>query len=174
MPHFAPKAKRIIHLFMAGAPSHLELFDYKPKLFELAGKPLPAEVIRGQRYAFIRPDSAVLEPQFAFQPATSSGMQISDALPHLRRIADQLCFVRSMHTDQFNHAPAQIFFNCGFAQPGRPSLGSWLVYGLGCETQELPAFVVMSTGAGISGGAANWSSGFLPTRFRWHATAQRQ
>lgn len=165
LPHFAPRAKRIIHLFMAGAPSHLELFDYKPKLFELAGKPLPPEVIRGQRYAFIRSDSAVLEPQFAFQQATDAGMQISDALPHLRKVADQLCFVRSMHTDQFNHAPAQIFFNSGFAQPGRPSLGSWLVYGLGCETQELPAFVVMSTGAGISGGAANWSSGFLPTRF---------
>lgn len=165
LPHFAPRAKRIIHLFMAGAPSHLELFDYKPKLFELAGKPLPPEVIRGQRYAFIRSDSAVLEPQFAFQQATDAGMQISDALPHLRKVADQLCFVRSMHTDQFNHAPAQIFFNSGFAQPGRPSMGSWLVYGLGCETQELPAFVVMSTGAGISGGAANWSSGFLPTRF---------
>ena len=165
LPHFAPRAKRIIHLFMAGAPSHLELFDYKPKLFELAGKPLPPEVIRGQRYAFIRPDSAVLEPQFAFKQATDAGMQISDALPHMRQIADRLCFVRSMHTDQFNHAPAQIFFNSGFAQPGRPSLGSWLVYGLGCETQELPAFVVMSTGAGISGGAANWSSGFLPTRF---------
>ncbi len=165
VPHFAPRAKRIIHLFMAGAPSHLELFDHKPKLFELAGKPLPPEVIRGQRYAFIRPDSAVLEPQFAFQQATDAGMQISDALPHLRKIADKLCFVRSMHTDQFNHAPAQIFFNSGFAQPGRPSLGSWLVYGLGCETQELPAFIVMSTGAGISGGAANWSSGFLPTRY---------
>ncbi len=147
LPHFAPRAKRIIHLFMAGAPSHLELFDYKPKLFELAGKPLPPEVIRGQRYAFIRPDSAVLEPQFKFQQATDAGMQISDALPHLRQVADHLCFVRSMHTDQFNHAPAQIFFNSGFAQPGRPSLGSWLVYGLGCETQELPAFVVMSTGA---------------------------
>ena len=165
VPHFAPRAKRIIHLFMAGAPSHLELFDYKPKLFELAGKPLPPEVIRGQRYAFIRPDSAVLEPQFAFQKAGDAGMQISDALPHLRKMADQICFVRSMHTDQFNHAPAQIFFNSGFAQPGRPSMGSWLVYGLGCETQELPAFVVMSTGAGISGGAANWSSGFLPTRY---------
>lgn len=165
VPHFAPRAKRIIHLFMAGAPSHLELFDYKPKLFELAGKPLPPEVIRGQRYAFIRPDSAVLEPQFAFQKANDAGMQISDALPHLRKMADQICFVRSMHTDQFNHAPAQIFFNSGFAQPGRPSIGSWLVYGLGCETQELPAFVVMSTGAGISGGAANWSSGFLPTRY---------
>ena len=95
VPHFAPRAKRIIHLFMAGAPSHLELFDYKPKLFELAGKPLPPEVIRGQRYAFIRSDSAVLEPQFAFQKAGDAGMQISDALPHLRKMADQICFVRS-------------------------------------------------------------------------------
>ncbi len=163
--HVPIRAKRIIHLFMAGAPSHLELFDYKPKLFELAGKPLPPEVIRGQRYAFIRPDSAVLPPQFDFQPANATGMQISDALPNLRKISDRLCFIRSMHTDQFNHAPAQIFFNTGFAQPGRPALGAWLVYGLGSETSELPAFVVMSTGSGISGGAANWSSGFLPTRY---------
>lgn len=165
VPHFAPRAKRIIHLFMAGAPSHLELFDYKPKLFELAGKPLPPEVIQGQRYAFIRPDSAVLEPQFKFDRVGDSEMYLSEALPHLRKVVDKVCFVRSTHTDQFNHAPAQILFNTGFGQPGRPSLGSWLVYGLGCETQELPAYVVMSTGAGISGGAALWSSGFLPTQY---------
>lgn len=164
-PHFAPKAKRLIHLFMAGAPSHLDLFDPKPKLAELQGKPVPPEVIGGQRYAFIRPDSATLGPQFKFSKHGQSGAELSEVMPHLAKVVDDLCFVRSMHTDQFNHAPAQIFLNTGFAQPGRPSMGSWLLYGLGSETRDLPSFVVMSTGAGISGGAANWSSGFLPTTY---------
>jgi len=164
-PHYRPKAKSIIHLFMAGAPSHLDLFDPKPELAKLAGQPLPPEVIGGQRYAFIRSDAAVMGPQFEMRQHGESGVWLSDVMPHLAKVADELCMVRSMHTDQFNHAPAQIFFNTGFPQPGRPSLGSWLVYGLGAETEQLPAFVVMSTGAGISGGAANWSSGFLPTHF---------
>ena len=164
-PHFAPKAKRLIHLFMAGAPSHLDLFDPKPKLAELQGKPVPPEVIGGQRYAFIRSDSATLGPQFKFAKHGESGAELSEVMPHLAKVVDDLCFVRSMHTDQFNHAPAQIFLNTGFSQPGRPSMGSWLLYGLGSETRDLPSFVVMSTGAGISGGAANWSSGFLPTTY---------
>jgi hypothetical protein len=162
-PHFAPKVKRVIHLFMAGAPSQLDLFDYKPKLAQLEGKPLPPEVIGGQRYAFIRPDAAVLGPRFKFARHGQCGAEISEALPHLAKVVDEICLIRSVRTDQFNHAPAQIFFNTGFSQPGRPSLGSWVVYGLGAETRDLPAFVVFSTGAGISGGAANWSSGFLPT-----------
>lgn len=164
-PHFAPKAKRLIHLFMAGAPSHLDLFDPKPKLAELQGKPIPPEVYGGQRYAFIRPDSGTLGPQFTFAKYGQSGAELSEAMPHLTKVVDDICFIRSMHTDQFNHAPAQIFLNTGFAQPGRPSMGSWLLYGLGSETRDLPAFVVMSTGSGISGGAANWSSGFLPTTY---------
>jgi hypothetical protein len=162
-PHFEGKAKAVIHLFMAGAPSQLELFDHKPLLTELSGKPLPPSVIGGQRYAFIQPDAAVLGPQFAFAKHGQSGAELSSALPHLASIADDVCLIRSMHTDQFNHAPAQILMNTGFSQPGRPSLGSWLLYGLGSETQELPSFVVMSTGDGISGGTALWSSGFLPT-----------
>jgi hypothetical protein len=162
-PHFAPKARRVIHLFMAGAPSQLDLFDYKPELARLEGKPLPPEVIGGQRYAFIRPDAAVLGPRYKFARHGQCGAELSEMLPHLAGVVDEVCLIRSMRTDQFNHAPAQIFFNTGFAQPGRPSLGSWVVYGLGAETEELPAFVVMSTGKGISGGAANWSSGFLPT-----------
>jgi hypothetical protein len=162
-PHFAPKARRVIHLFMAGAPSQLDLFDPKPELARLEGKPLPPSVIRGQRYAFIRPDAGVLGPRFKFAKYGKCGAQLSEVLPHLATVVDDLCFVRSMHTDQFNHAPAQIFLNTGFAQPGRPSLGSWVLYGLGAETANLPAFVVMSTGSGISGGSANWSSGFLPT-----------
>ena len=161
--HFPAKAKRVIHLFMAGAPSQLDLFDYKPELAKLEGKPLPPSVIGGQRYAFIRPDAAVLGPRFKFSRHGQCGAELSEMLPHLAEIVDDICIVKSVHTDQFNHAPAQILFNTGFQQPGRPSLGSWLLYGLGAETHDLPGFVVMSTGAGISGGAANWSSGFLPT-----------
>lgn len=162
-PHFPGKAKAAIHLFMAGAPSQLELFDPKPTLTQLEGKPIPPEVIGGQRYAFIRPDAAVLGPRFRFRRSGRCGMSLSEMLPHLAEIADDICLVRSMRTDQFNHGPAQIFLNTGFGQPGRPSLGAWVVYGLGAETDNLPAFVVMSTGSGISGGAANWASGFLPT-----------
>ena len=163
--HFAGKAKRVIHLFMAGAPSQLDLFDYKPELAKLEGKPLPPSVIGGQRYAFIRPDAAVLGPRFKFSKAGQSGAEISEVLPHLREIVDDIAIIKSMKTDQFNHAPAQIFLNTGFAQPGRPSLGSWALYGLGRDSENLPAFVVMSTGAGISGGSANWSSGFLPSTY---------
>ncbi len=162
-PHFPGKAKRVIHLFMAGAPSQLELFDNKPELIKLQGQPLPASVIGGQRYAFIRPDAAVLGPCFKFGKHGQSGAELSVMLPHLAKVADDICLIRSCQTDQFNHAPAQIFFNTGFLQPGRPCLGSWTLYGLGAETQNLPAFVVMSTGSGLSGGSALWSSGFMPT-----------
>ena len=161
--HHTGKAKRVIHLFMAGAPSQLDLFDHKPELAKLQGKPLPPSVIGGQRYAFIRPDAAVLGPQYKFSRYGQSGVELSEMLPHLAELVDDICLVKSMKTDQFNHAPAQLFLNTGFAQPGRPSLGSWTIYGLGSESQDLPAFVVMSTGAGISGGSANWSSGFLPS-----------
>lgn len=164
-PHFPGKAKRVIHLFMAGAPSQLELFDHKPELTKLEGKPLPESVIRGQRYAFIRSDAAVLGPRFKFDRHGQAGTSLSEVLPHLAKIVDDICLVRSVRTDQFNHAPAQIFFNTGFSQPGRPCIGSWVLYGLGCETENLPAFVVMSTGSGISGGSANWASGFLPTTY---------
>ena len=165
MSHFPGKAKRVIHLFMAGAPSHLDLFDYKPALARLEGKPLPPSVIGGQRYAFIRPDANVMGPRFKFARHGQCGAEIAEVLPHLAKVVDHIAIIRSMRTDQFNHAPAQIFLNTGFAQPGRPSLGSWVVYGLGCETENLPAFIVMSTGSGISGGSANWSSGFLPTTY---------
>jgi hypothetical protein len=162
-PHYAPKAKAVIHLFMSGAPSQLDLFDYKPKLKEYEGRSIPPEVIGGQRYAFIRSDAAALGPQFKFARHGKAGAELSEVLPHLARVVDDICIIRSVRTDQFNHAPAQIFLNTGSGQPGRPSMGSWVTYGLGAETTDLPAFVVMSTGAGISGGAANWSSGFLPT-----------
>src|SRR5262245_55150320 len=153
--HFAGKAKRVIHLFMAGAPSQLDLFDYKPKLAEYEGKPIPPEVIGGQRYAFIRPDAAVLGPRFKFGKNGECGAELSEMLPNLAKVADDICIIKSMHTDQFNHAPAQIFLNTGFSQPGRPSIGSWVIYGLGSDASDLPAFVVMSTGSGIKIGRAS-------------------
>ena len=164
-PHFAPRAKAVIHLFMAGAPSQLELFDHKPELARLEGKPLPPSIIGDQRYAFIQPDAAVLGPRFAFAAHGESGAVLGAPLPHLAKVVDHLCFIRSMHTDQFNHAPAQLLLNTGFQQPGRPCLGAWALYGLGSATNELPAFMVMSTGSGLSGGTALWSSGFLPTLY---------
>ena len=160
--HTPPRAKRVIQLFMAGAPSQLELFDNKPKLKQLEGKPLPPSVIGDQRYAFIQRDAAVLGPRFPFARHGQCGAELSDKLPHLAKVVDDIAIIRSMHTDQFNHAPGQIFLNTGFAQPGRPCLGSWLSYGLGAETENLPAFVVLSTGGGISGGSALWSAGFMP------------
>jgi uncharacterized protein (DUF1501 family) len=162
---FPGRAKAVIHLFMAGAPSQLEMFDYKPTLLKYDGTPLPPSVIGGQRYAFIRPDANVMAPQFKFARHGQCGMELGETVPYLAKIADDITLIKSVHTDQFNHAPAQIFFNTGFSQPGRPSIGSWATYGLGCVTRDLPAFVVMSTGAGVSGGAANWSSGFLPTGY---------
>src|SRR5947199_6332827 len=121
-PHFPPRAKAVIHLFMAGAPSQLDLFDYKPKLTEYEGKPIPPEVIGGQRYAFIRADAAALGPRFKFAKHGRCGAELSEMLPHLAQVVDDVCLIKSVHTDQFNHAPAQLFLNSGFSQPGRPSL----------------------------------------------------
>jgi uncharacterized protein (DUF1501 family) len=160
--HFRPRAKRVIFMFMAGAPSQLELFDDKPKLRELDGKPIPPSVIAGQRYAFIQPDAAVLAPRFPFARHGRSGAELSDRLPHLATIVDDIAIVKSMKTDQFNHAPAQLFLNTGHGLPGRPSMGSWLSYGIGSEADDLPAFVVLKSGGVLSGGAAMWSAGFLP------------
>ena len=161
--HFEGTAKRVIYLFMAGAPSQLELFDYKPKLAELAGSPLPPSVIDGQRYAFIQPDAAVLGPCLSFNKHGQSGAEISEVLPHLSKVVDDIAIVRSMTTDKFNHAPAQLFVNTGNGIPGRPAMGSWLSYGLGSEANDLPSFVVLKSGGNLSGGASMWSSGFLPS-----------
>jgi hypothetical protein len=159
--HFPAKAKRVIYLFMAGAPSQLELFDYKPKLKALEGKPLPPSVIKGQRYAFIQPNAAVLGPRFKFKRYGQSGHYLSEMLPKLSEIIDEVTFIKSMHTDHFNHSPAQLFLNTGSGVPGRPSLGSWLSYGIGSEAENLPSFVVLKSGGSLSGGAAMWGSGFL-------------
>lgn len=160
-PHFPAKAKRVIYLFMAGAPSQLDLFDYKPKLKELEGKPIPPSVVKGQRYAFIQPDAAVLGPRFPFKQYGQSGQQLSDRLPHLSKVVDDLCFIKSVHTDHFNHSPAQLYLNTGNGVPGRPSLGAWLSYGIGSEADDLPSFVVLKSGGSLSGGAAMWGSGML-------------
>ena len=163
-PHFIGKAKRVIFLFMAGAPSHLELFDNKPALTKWNGKPPPAELIKDYRAAFINPNAALLGPKFKFARHGQSGAELSELLPHLASVADDIAIVKSMHTDAFNHAPGQILMSTGSQQFGRPSLGAWTTYGLGCETQDLPSFVVFSTGnKGPSGGASNWGPGFLPS-----------
>ena len=166
-PHFAAKAKRVIYLFQAGAPSHLELFDYKPELAKWDGKLPPAELLQGYRAAFISPNSALLGPKFKFAKHGECGAEISELLPHTASIADELCIVKSMATDAFNHAPAQIMMNTGSQQFGRPSFGSWTTYGLGTENQDLPGFVVFSTGQkGTSGGSSNYGCGFLPTVYQ--------
>ncbi len=161
-PHFPAKAKSVIYLFMAGAPSQLDMFDNKPVLSKHEGKPVPTEIVRDQRYAFIRPDSTLLGPRFQFAKHGQCGAELSEVVPHLAEVVDEITIIKSMHTNQFNHAPAQILLNTGSPLPGRPSMGSWVTYGLGSEADDLPAFVVLSTGGGTSGGAANWSNGFLP------------
>jgi Protein of unknown function (DUF1501) len=163
-PPFAPKAKRVIYLFMAGAPSHLELFDYKPELAKWDGKLPPSDLLKDYRAAFINPNSKLLGPKFKFAKHGRSGLEVSELLPRLAEVVDEIAVVKSMHTDAFNHAPGQILMNTGSQQFGRPSLGAWTTYGLGCESQDLPAFVVFSTGSkGTSGGASNWGAGFLPS-----------
>jgi hypothetical protein len=162
--HFPGKAKSVIYLFMAGAPSHLELFDNKPELARWDGKLPPAELLKGYRAAFINPNSKLLGPKFKFDKYGQCGAELSELLPHLATVVDDIAIVKSMVTDAFNHAPGQILMNTGNQQFGRPSMGAWVTYGLGCETQDLPAFVVFSSGSkGPSGGNSNWGSGFLPT-----------
>ncbi|MBM3999687.1 MAG: DUF1501 domain-containing protein [Planctomycetes bacterium] len=164
-PHHAAKAKRVIYLFQAGAPSHLELFDHKPELAKRNGQLPPAEILKGYRAAFINPNSALLGPKFAFARHGQCGMELSEVLPHTARIADDLCLIRTMRTEAVNHAPAQIMINTGSQQFGRPSFGAWTIYGLGSEAEELPGFVVLTSAKGTSGGASNYGCGFLPTVF---------
>src|SRR5215470_12473422 len=165
-PQFNPKAKRVIYLFMAGAPSQLDLFDYKPTLAKYNGKPVPAEVVMGQKYAFIRPDAALYASEFKFEKHGQCSAELSEALPHLAEVVDDIAIVKSMTTDAFNHAPGQILMQTGSTQFGRPCFGSWVLYGLGSEAQNLPGFVVMNSAGGLSGGAALYGSGFLPTVYQ--------
>tara|TARA_R110002073_G_C9499469_1_gene582089 strand:+ start:29379 stop:30776 length:1398 start_codon:yes stop_codon:yes gene_type:complete len=166
--HHPPRIKRVIHLCMAGGPSHLETFDYKPELARLDGQPMPESLTKGQPIAQLQNRALrVLGPQHAFAKHGNSGLEISSVLPHLSKMADDLCVVKSMHTEQINHDPAHTFFNTGTAISGRPSMGSWVLYGLGAETQDLPGFIVLtSEGGGQSQpiSSRQWHSGFLPSR----------
>lgn len=166
-PPLPARAKRVIYLFQAGAPSHLELFDNKPELTKWNGKLPPAELLKGYRAAFINPNSTLLGTKFQFKKVGQNGAELSELLPSLGEVVDDIAIVKSMATDAFNHAPAQIFMNTGAQQFGRPSMGSWVTYGLGSESQDLPGYVVFSTGQkGTSGGASNWGCGFLPTAYQ--------
>jgi hypothetical protein len=164
--HFPAKAKNCIFFFLSGGTSQVDLFDPKPKLNEMAGKPLPDSLLKGLRFAFIQKDSArVMGTPRTFKQHGRSGMFFSDLLPNIATCADDICMVRSMHTEPFNHHPATIMMNSGFARMGRPTIGSWLTYGLGAECSDLPGYVVLEPGPGIRGGATNWSCGFMPSTY---------
>ena len=165
-PHFAPKARNCIFIYMEGAPSQMDLFDPKPKLNEMNGQKLPDSMLEKVRFAFIQKDGARLmgSPR-KFTKHGQCGMELSDLIPHLGSCADDIALIRSMHTEQFNHHPGQLMMQCGSAMFDRPSMGSWLNYGLGSESKNLPGYVVLTAGRGTSGGASLWSSGFLPSDY---------
>lgn len=166
-PHFPPKAKACIFVLLAGAPSHVDLYDPKPVLQQKHGESLPKSLTEKVRFAFIKKESAILMgSKRKFTPHGECGMELSDLLPNLGGCADDIALVRSMHTDAFNHHPAQLMLTSGVPRFGRPSFGSWLLYGLGAETQNLPGYVVLTAGRGSSGGVSNWSSGFLPSTYQ--------
>ncbi|MBX6312640.1 MAG: DUF1501 domain-containing protein [Isosphaeraceae bacterium] len=166
-PHFEPKAKACICIYLEGAPSQIDLFDPKPTLNKLHGQKLPESFTKNVRFAFIQKETArLLGSPRRFTPRGQCGMELSDYLPFIGEHADDIALIRSMHTEQFNHHPGQLMMNCGSPMFGRPSLGAWLTYGLGSESQNLPGYVVLNAGRGTSGGASNWSSGFLPTHYQ--------
>ncbi len=166
-PHFPPKAKRVIYLHMTGSPPNLDLFDYKPKLVEMDGEDAPASVIEGKEFAFTTGVPKLLGTRRTFVKAGECGMELSDAIPHLQGVADELCMVHSLYTDQFNHAPAELMVYTGSPRSGRPSFGSWVTYGLGSENANLPAFVVLiSSGVQPNGGKSSFGSGFLPSVYQ--------
>jgi hypothetical protein len=165
-PHFDAKAKACIFIFMAGAPSQIDLFDPKPKLNEMAGQSLPKSVLDKARFAFIKPATATLMgTKRTFKKYGQSGMEFSDLVPHLGSIADDILMVRSMHSEEFNHHPGQLQMQCGVSRFGMPTMGSWISYGLGSQSSNLPGYVVLNAGRGSSGGATLWQSGFLPSTY---------
>ncbi len=165
-PHFAPRAKSVIYLHMIGAPSQLDLFDEKPTLEKWNGKPCPPEVTAGRDFAFIGKTSTLAASPWKFSRHGESGQNMSTLLPHLSEVADDIAIIRSMHTDEINHAPAQMFLHSGFGRGGRPSLGSWVTYGLGSENRDLPAYVVLLSGPAGGAGTSLWSTGFLPSVYQ--------
>ena len=166
-PHFAGKAKSVIYIHMAGAPSQLELFDYKPDLMKLDGLDCPQSLLEGKKFAFIRGVPKMMGPQANFQQRGQSGAWISDHLPHLTTVADEISFLKAVQTDQFNHGPAQLLMHTGSARLGRPSIGSWVTYGLGSENNNLPGFVVLTSGGkNPDAGKSIWGNGFLPSVYQ--------
>jgi hypothetical protein len=166
-PHFAPRARRVIYLHMTGSPPHLDLFDYKPELVKRDGEPCPDEFLKGKRFAFTSGVPKLLGTPRRFARYGEGGIWMSDAIPHLQKVAGELCVIRSMNTDQFNHAPAELLVYTGSPRPGRPSLGSWVTYGLGSESENLPGFVVLiSSGVQPNGGTNSFGSGFLPSVYQ--------
>ncbi|MEX2174816.1 MAG: DUF1501 domain-containing protein [Pirellulaceae bacterium] len=166
-PHFPAKAKRVIFLFMAGGPSQLDLFEEKPKLRELHGQPPPPSLLAGRRFAFLKGTETLLGSQRKFERVGECGMELSELLPQHRKIVDEVCWLRGLTTDVFNHGPAKLFMNTGFNAPGRPAMGAWATYGLGSQSRDLPGFVVLQSGPrGPRAGASLWSSGFLPTSYQ--------
>lgn len=165
-PHFAPKAKRVIFMFMEGGPSQMDLFDPKPELQKWHGQSLPPSFTKDLKLAFIKPTAAVLGSPRVFTKHGQCGMELSDYIPHIASCADELTLVRTIQTDAFNHHPGQQLLFSGSIQQGRPTMGAWSLYGLGSESENLPGFVVLSSGVGTSGGATNFSSGFLPSTYQ--------
>lgn len=165
-PHFLPRAKHVIYLHMVGAPSQLDLFDEKPELVKRHNEPCPPEITQGRDFAFIGKTSTLAGSPWKFSKHGESGHSISELLPHLSDVADELAVVHSMHTDEINHAPAQMFLHSGFGRGGRPSFGSWLLYGLGTENRDLPGYVVLLSGPAGGAGTSLWSNGFLPSIYQ--------
>jgi hypothetical protein len=166
-PHFSPKAKRVIYLHLTGSPPHLDMWDYKPELEKRTDQECPDEFIKGKMFAFTSGTPKLMGSPRKFAQYGKSGMWMSDAIPHMHEVADDLCVINSMHTTQFNHAPAELFVHTGFQQPGRPSFGAWTTYGLGSENQDLPGYVVLiSSGTQPNGGKNSYSAGFIPSVYQ--------
>ena len=165
-PPFSPKVKSVIYLHMVGAPSQLELFDYKPELQKLHNKPCPESLIAGKQFAFIEGTPNMLGPQATFSKQGESGNWISNHIPHFKNIIDEVTFLKAVHTDQFNHGPAQLLMHTGSPRLGRPSIGSWVTYGLGSESSDLPGFIVLTSGGTPDGGKSLWGNGFLPSIYQ--------
>lgn len=165
-PHFVPRAKSVIYLHMVGAPSQLDLFEHKPELEKWDGELCPDRFIEGKRFAFLRGHPRLASSRYAFARHGQSGASLSELLPHLSQVADELCIVRSLHTDEINHAPAQLFLHTGFGRLGRPGFGSWVTYGLGTANRDLPAYIVLQSGRLAGAGANLWAAGFLPPLYQ--------
>ncbi|MCH5372997.1 MAG: DUF1501 domain-containing protein, partial [Planctomycetes bacterium] len=165
-PHHAPRARHVIYLHMIGAPSQLDLFDEKPELVRRNNQPCPAEITKNRDFAFIGKTSTLAGSPWKFSQHGASGQSLSELLPHLATVVDEIAMIHSLHTDEINHAPAQMLLHSGFGRGGRPSFGAWVTYGLGSENEDLPAYVVLVSGPKGGAGTSLWSTGFLPSIYQ--------